>query len=190
MTEMKLLEIKKTYVAKCIGKFPESAACHEPIGPSHKVAINLVKPDGKEASTLFELITYDAETDTSIVKCHPITGRTHQIRVHLQYLGYPIENDYLYNSVEWGSSRGKGGIPRDLQYQTVQNVTEKVLGNVEEQSEQDMDNEHLCCYCTKERKEAEMHIFLHSKRYESDKWEYETEMPEWALPSSSINSNL
>ncbi|CAJ0927798.1 13346_t:CDS:2, partial [Entrophospora sp. SA101] len=36
---------------------------------------------------------------------------THQIRVHLQYLGYPIANDPLYcNKKVWGSNLGKGGI--------------------------------------------------------------------------------
>ena len=39
----------------------------------------------------------------------PHTGRTHQIRVHLQYLGHPIINDPLYNSDVWGPERGKGG---------------------------------------------------------------------------------
>lgn len=34
----------------------------------------------------------------SIIECYPFTGRTHQIRLHLQYLGYPISNDRCYNS--------------------------------------------------------------------------------------------
>lgn len=43
--------------------------------------------------------------------CFPKTGRTHQIRIHLQFLGYPILNDPLYNQpVLWGPSNGKNGI--------------------------------------------------------------------------------
>lgn len=40
----------------------------------------------------------------------PRTGRTHQIRVHLQYLGHPIINDPLYNDFVWGPDKGKGGV--------------------------------------------------------------------------------
>lgn len=53
--------------------------------------------DAKEATTKFELIKYEESTNQSIVKAYPLTGRTHQIRVHLQYAGFPIVNDMLYN---------------------------------------------------------------------------------------------
>jgi 23S rRNA-/tRNA-specific pseudouridylate synthase len=36
----------------------------------------------------------------SVVKCYPLTGRTHQIRVHLKHLGYPIANDQMYGKNE------------------------------------------------------------------------------------------
>lgn len=45
-----------------------------------------------------------------MVRCLPLTGRTHQIRVHLQYLGFPILNDPIYGSSAWGPHRGKGGL--------------------------------------------------------------------------------
>ena len=35
----------------------------------------------------------------SVIKCYPLTGRTHQIRVHLKHLGCPIANDQMYHSV-------------------------------------------------------------------------------------------
>ena len=50
----------------------------------------------KPAQTSFSLLTYDALTDTSVVLAKPITGRTHQIRLHLQKLGHPIANDHCY----------------------------------------------------------------------------------------------
>lgn len=56
-------------------------------------------------------MSYDAKRDQSVVHCKPQTGRTHQLRVHLQYIGYPIANDPLYSQEEiWGPNCGKGGV--------------------------------------------------------------------------------
>ncbi|XP_071824456.1 uncharacterized protein [Apostichopus japonicus] len=102
-------KLKKTYVCKVVGEFPShSVECNEPIFiVSHKIGICRVSPDGKPCKTNFQRISYDGET--SIVKCFPETGRMHQIRVHLQYLGHPIQNDPLYNNTVWGAGRGHGG---------------------------------------------------------------------------------
>ena len=53
-------------------------------------------PYVKPAQTSFTPLLYDADSDTTIVQCRPITGRTHQIRLHLQFLGHPIANDPNY----------------------------------------------------------------------------------------------
>ena len=50
----------------------------------------------KAAVTHFRLHFYDAAADESVVYCHPKTGRTHQIRLHLQWMGHPIANDPNY----------------------------------------------------------------------------------------------
>lgn len=56
-------------------------------------------------------MSYDEKRDQSVVHCKPQTGRTHQLRVHLQWLGYPIANDPLYSQEEiWGPGCGKGGV--------------------------------------------------------------------------------
>jgi 23S rRNA-/tRNA-specific pseudouridylate synthase len=47
----------------------------------------------KTAITKFKFKFYDAVNDMSVIKCYPLTGRTHQIRVHLKHLGCPIAND-------------------------------------------------------------------------------------------------
>ena len=57
----------------------------------------------KPAQTSFALLTYDASSDTSVVLAKPITGRTHQIRLHLQQLGHPIANDDCYGGEMWYS---------------------------------------------------------------------------------------
>ena len=50
----------------------------------------------KESVTIFKKIRYDEKSDSTLLECYPVTGRTHQIRVHLQYLGHSILNDIGY----------------------------------------------------------------------------------------------
>lgn len=92
------------------GEFPESELiCEEPIlVVSFKIGLCRVDPKGKECRTIFQRLSFNGET--SVVRCLPVTGRTHQIRVHLQYLGFPILNDPIYGSSAWGPNRGKGGL--------------------------------------------------------------------------------
>ena len=55
---------------------------------------------GKPAKTLYQALSYDTETDITRVLLTPITGRSHQLRVHMQYLGHPILGDTLYATPE------------------------------------------------------------------------------------------
>ena len=55
---------------------------------------------GKPSQTRYKVLSYDAATDTTRVELAPITGRTHQLRVHLQSIGHPILGDHLYASPE------------------------------------------------------------------------------------------
>ncbi|KAF0977847.1 hypothetical protein FDP41_003169 [Naegleria fowleri] len=50
-----------------------------------------------DALTFYCPIAYNKEENISLVMCKPITGRTHQIRIHLEALGFPISNDFFYN---------------------------------------------------------------------------------------------
>lgn len=52
---------------------------------------------GKPAKTLFSRLNYDAEQDFSRVQLIPITGRSHQLRLHLASIGHPILGDKLYH---------------------------------------------------------------------------------------------
>ncbi|KFQ33162.1 RNA pseudouridylate synthase domain-containing protein 2, partial [Mesitornis unicolor] len=102
-------QLEKEYVCRVVGEFPaQEVVCEEPIlVVSYKVGVCRVDPKGKFSKTIFQRLSYNGKT--SVVKCLPRTGRTHQIRVHLQYLGHPIVNDPIYNMEAWGPDRGKGG---------------------------------------------------------------------------------
>ena len=66
-----------------------------PIGrdPKSRVKMAVVK-DGKEAITEFSVLKYYKEF--TLIECRLKTGRTHQIRVHMSYIGYPLVGDSLY----------------------------------------------------------------------------------------------
>ncbi|XP_018619762.1 pseudouridylate synthase RPUSD2 [Scleropages formosus] len=102
-------QMEKEYVCRVAGEFPEGElVCEEPIlVVSFKVGVCRVDPKGKPSRTVFQRLSWNGRS--SVVRCLPLTGRTHQIRVHLQYLGHPILNDPIYGSAVWGPHRGKGG---------------------------------------------------------------------------------
>lgn len=105
-----VFQLEKEYVCRVEGEFPEGELiCEEPILViACKIGLCRVDPTGKECRTVFQRLSFNGKT--SVVRCLPLTGRTHQIRVHLQYLGFPILNDPIYGALAWGSHRGKGGI--------------------------------------------------------------------------------
>ncbi|KAJ7478617.1 pseudouridine synthase [Mycena galericulata] len=111
--EFEVNTVHKEYVTRCKGEFPEEEImCREPLLTiDRQMGLNIVHPDGKPAETVFKRIRYDANTNSSVVLCKPLTGRSHQIRVHLQFLGYPVANDPVYSETKiWGESLGKGGL--------------------------------------------------------------------------------
>ncbi|GFU04884.1 RNA pseudouridylate synthase domain-containing protein 2 [Nephila pilipes] len=107
---LNLRNVEKEYLCRVEGEFPDGVVvCNKPLKHMyHKVGIALVDPQGKISITEFQKLSYNGKS--SVVRCKPYTGRTHQIRVHLQYLGYPIVNDTLYNSYVFGPEKGKHGM--------------------------------------------------------------------------------
>lgn len=67
---------------------PRLAACE-----SEKAVMHV---SAKPAETTIVPILYDSESDTTVVLVRPVTGRTHQLRVHLRAAGHPIANDPSY----------------------------------------------------------------------------------------------
>ncbi len=90
-------ETTKEYVAICEGCFElDGDVVDALIGPSRRVKEKMAVrwAGGKEARTVYRVVERLGEF--SIVRCFPTTGRTHQIRVHMQHLGHPIVCDSLY----------------------------------------------------------------------------------------------
>ena len=89
-------KVKKTYIAVVDGAPKETEALIDlPIGRNPKSPSQFrVDPNGKEAQTLYKVL---ASNDThSLVELRPETGRTHQLRVHMAYIGTPIHGDKVY----------------------------------------------------------------------------------------------
>ena len=140
----------------------------------------------REATTLFKRIKVFENGKESLVLCQPLTGRTHQIRVHLQALGYPIVNDGLYN---------KDFLP---------NIPTDLINNLDIPT---LPSTTLCSDCVSGEtslisssfsSSSTMEIYLHALRYEftvdEKDYSYTAPAPKWAEWSehelSSIEMSL
>jgi len=93
--------VKKTYFALVLGNVEQAnGIIEEKIGPDNSRAGRMkIDSDGKTATTKFELIEHIDKYSSLSVQI--LTGRTHQIRLHLKHIGHPLAVDPFY-----GSSRG------------------------------------------------------------------------------------
>ena len=199
---------------------------------SPKLGLNRARASGKYAKTVFKRLAYyrpqrkangepleeDKRTERekardlklawkikegfSIVQCLPLTGRTHQLRVHLQYLGHPISNDPIYcNRRVFGPNLAAGDAASDddediisrLSRMGKSEVAEAMAYHDEMMDEYNRDKAEkmtgeLCKICNtplySDPGVHELGIYLHAQRYMCAKgdWDYETPLPDWALP--------
>lgn len=213
--------VKKEYITRVVGEFPEGEIlCEKPILQiSPKLGLNRVRANGKEAKTVFKRLAYyppkndgngtqEQEGEKgpdgqpwkklrgySIVRCFPVTGRTHQLRVHLQFLGHPISNDPIYaNQRVFGPSLGRGQSEDDDDEDIMSRLSrmgkEEVADAVAYHDEMvDAYNKRKAERMTGEKCKVcdtdlysdpgvhELGIYLHARRYrcEEGKWDYQTD---------------
>lgn len=91
-------KIKRTYTAIVEGNVKSlKGTINEPIGRDrHHPTRRRVSPKGDKAITHYTKKKYISKLNITILECQLDTGRTHQIRVHLSFLGHPLIGDVLY----------------------------------------------------------------------------------------------
>lgn len=94
--QLKVKTNQRKYLAIVHGNFKEEAGTiNAPIGRSKKDRKKMaIVEDGRPAVTHFKVL--ERFTDYTLIECELETGRTHQIRVHLKYIGHPVAGDPLY----------------------------------------------------------------------------------------------
>lgn len=89
--------VKREYICICDGLVkPKKGKIDAPIGrdTSNRLMMSVTPMNSKHAITHFEVMQY--LNNASLVKCVLETGRTHQIRVHMKYIGFPVTGDPMY----------------------------------------------------------------------------------------------
>jgi tRNA pseudouridine synthase 9 len=216
--------VRKEYIARVKGEFPDGeVVCDMPILQiSPKLGLNRVRANGKAARTVFKKLAYYPPANSeqnlldrtnsdrskkegySIVRCLPVTGRTHQLRVHLQFLGHPIANDPIYcNQRVWGTSLGfnDADASQDTDEDIITRLSrmgksevadavayhDEMVDEYNKKKAEKMSGE-LCEVCQTplytDPGEQELTLWLHSLRYEDagGSWSYVSPLPAWALP--------
>lgn len=89
--------MQKIYLGLVHGIPPERGIIDAPIGRApDSIILRRVTPEGKEARTHFVRVAAWPESEAALLAFRLETGRTHQIRVHCQYKGFPLAGDTLY----------------------------------------------------------------------------------------------
>ncbi|MEZ8804703.1 23S rRNA pseudouridine(955/2504/2580) synthase RluC [Vibrio atlanticus] len=103
--------VQKYYFALVMGEWKNSCkVVNAPLLKNEVNSIVRVNPNGKASETRFKVL--EKFQEATLIQASPITGRTHQIRVHAQYTGHPIAWDDRYGDRRFDAYTGKVGLNR------------------------------------------------------------------------------
>lgn len=103
-------EVERIYIALVDGIIPhETGTIDAPIGRDidNRQKMKVTDINAKSAITHFRVIKRFYNSNQTLIECKLETGRTHQIRVHMAYIGYPIYNDPVYGKRKNTTSFGQ-----------------------------------------------------------------------------------
>jgi 23S rRNA-/tRNA-specific pseudouridylate synthase len=84
------------------GKFKKKeGVINFPLAKRYENGVEKVYVDnivGKESITKYRVLDYNAKFNVSLIEANIITGRTHQIRVHMKEIGHPVAGDFKYGT--------------------------------------------------------------------------------------------
>jgi 23S rRNA pseudouridine1911/1915/1917 synthase len=123
--QFRLRKVEKDYLALVDGRPPTPTGRVEaPIGrdPQQRRQMAVTTPaKGREATS--EYRTLEVFPEHTLLEVHPITGRTHQIRLHMAFLGCPIVGDMVYG-------RRRPSLPLERHFLHAQRLTIRLPGEV------------------------------------------------------------
>lgn len=182
-------DMKKNYLARVKGKFPESVIDKSPIYTCDLKIKSEPFSQCRDAHTEFSLMKYDEDSDESLVLCKPLTGRTHQIRIHLARQGYPIVNDPFYNlSNSTYPLRSRFIIETPdwsvLTSDRIEKLRKRFEKELDDVWDQLNENQERCPECNEELPKdpnpKTLELYLHAWRYEGLEIDFQTPWPAWA----------
>lgn len=167
---------QKYYVARVCGEFPagETVCRYDIVNVESKRGFENGVSTAKPAETQFTLWKYNRLVNESIVLCKPLSGRTHQIRIHLARLGHPIKNDTLYNAKGVLRNFLRSGHVGVEEFQEIEKrAAEKRQSMVSSTCQECKGTVYA------DPSVEELHLWLCSYKYELDGETFEVEFPKW-----------
>ena len=115
---------RRTYLGVATGRVdPRNGTIELPIGMAEGSTYQrAIRPDGQIAKTVYETLTVNEEF--TLLRLIPQTGRTHQLRLHLSAIGYPLVGDWLYGAED------RARIPRPALHSFELALTHPITGEI------------------------------------------------------------